>query len=297
MTREHPDYLRTVHALLTSAKDRHFMHLTATQRSSVSKKITEQLYAVFNDDLSKQVLDGIRMGNPSMPYESRPLLGLTAPFTSDQQRAAGLQAQVSIIENRNKLIQQNVFENFYDQQVGPQGQTLRQLDPIDDRAVFEPAVDDLVDRARQAGHTDPVKLKKDLIQKARDSQENQVLYDPKSTENFKQRILNELKIGDFVGDDGKLLRAEIEDHLAGVPFNLRDQARTELFNAFGQMKQKADQVIQYVGPATAKSLEVVVEHPAIKTLLGNTGGCWPNCGLAHKPQKATTLQRLQKLAH
>jgi len=272
MKRNHPDYLNTVHALLTIAKDKHFQHLTATQRSSVSKKITEQLYAVFNDDLSKQVLDGIRMGNPNMPYESRPLLGFTVPFTSDQQRAAGLQAQVNIIQNRNQLIQQNVFENFYDKRVGPQGQTLRQLDPIDDRAIFEPAVDALVDKARQEGHTDPVQLKKDLIQRARDAQENQVLYDPKSTEDFKQRILNELKIGDFVGDDGKLLRADIEDHLAGVPFNLRDKARTELFNAFSQMKQKADQIIQYVGPATAKSLEVVVAHPAIKTLLGRTGG-------------------------
>lgn len=246
---------------LTSIIDNHVRLLPPDARRRVIKNMQDELFGAFAlDPFARQILQGIRGGNPTLPMNLRPSFGETSSFAQLQQTVAGTKARVELIELGNKKALQDFMQKSYYKPGG-----LRELAPTD------PGYAEAREQARQElmnmGHTDPDEAL-NRLQKNAETRIEQT--QPLDLGSLDERIaaLSSMPLARFQGDLLQQLQAENQAYIDSL---LTQKQKEEARNAFNQQinksREKLNNLRNYINNPLQSNLLTVTSDPAVAEII------------------------------
>ena len=178
-----PEWVQYGSAALTYELDRQLAVLAPEARARTVKKLREQIIGTFGSDpVAAQLLQNIRAGDPSMPFEKRPTWGAMAPLETLELQVRGQEAAQKTYDLAQKSVEQKLDRAWYD---GP-----GRLDPAD--PAYPQALLQFRNQALASGYLNPEEY---IAKRSKDqSAFTQVVNppDPFAVEDF---IINVEKMG------------------------------------------------------------------------------------------------------
>lgn len=90
--------------MLTTEIDKNLAMLAGKSRADVWKSIQKEIVPIFSDEITKSLIDEIRVGSAADDYEKRPRLGDVSPASLLDLRADGLRDEAAIYESEQKVL-------------------------------------------------------------------------------------------------------------------------------------------------------------------------------------------------
>ena len=90
--------------MLTTEIDKNLAMLAGKSRTEVWKSIQKEIVPIFSDEITKSLIDEIRVGSAADDYEKRPRLGDVSPASLLDLRADGLRDETAIYEAEQKIL-------------------------------------------------------------------------------------------------------------------------------------------------------------------------------------------------
>lgn len=254
-----PDFPAIAGALLGKTLDRHMAVLTPEGRTSVMKKVQEQLLGMYGDNpIGSTIIGQMRVGNPNLPDEMRPTLAQSAPFTMLEESVAGTELRVKQVNLRSQQAEQRANQQF--------NKGLGQLDLTDPRR--PQLVQDMLQRLRNEGHVNPEGYLRDKLQ------DGEALRDLVTPPNLFEvdsysDTLKSLPLGNFSGESLQNLRDQARKFVNKLPtLDQRNEARTIINSVIDEKEQELQDLRTFINPATASGIKVFLQNETVAKAIG-----------------------------
>jgi hypothetical protein len=108
-----PEWAQYGGAVLTYGLDQQLRLMAPDGRKRTVQFLREQIIPSFNDPLGKQLLQNVRGGDPSMPFEKRPTWAAMAPFETLELEVRGQEAAQKTYDLKQKNVEQRLDQLWY----------------------------------------------------------------------------------------------------------------------------------------------------------------------------------------